>query len=89
MRYNAHLQLAIAKQDKTESLSILSKMLPAMRKEWNLQDCKLYQHAEGNDVTALSSKVANSFCEELSNNAEYAFIRDCTEFRELMAQMSS
>lgn len=88
MRYNAHLQLAIAKKDKTESLSILSKMLPAMRKEWNPQDCKLYRYAEGNDVTSLSGRVANYFCEELRNKAEYEFIRDCTEFKELMTQMS-
>lgn len=89
MRYNAHLQLALDKKDKDESLSILSKMLPAMKKEWKTQDCKLYQYTEGNDVTSLSSKVATSFCEELSNKAEYAFIRDCTEFRELMTKMSN
>lgn len=35
MRYNAHLQLALVKKDKDKSLSVLQKMLPAMRKEWN------------------------------------------------------
>ena len=89
MRYNAHLLLAIDKKSKDESLSILKKMLPAMRKEWTPQDCKLYQCTEDNGVTSLSSKVAASFCEELSNNAEYAFLRDCIEFRELMAKMSN
>ena len=59
-----------------------------MRKEWNPQDCKLYRYAEGNDVTSLSGRVANYFCEELRNKAEYEFIRDCTEFKELMTQMS-
>ena len=55
-----------------------------MKKEWNAQDCKLYQYAEGTDVTSLSSKVANTLCDELRNKDEYAFMRDCPEFKELM-----
>ncbi len=89
MRYNAHLQLAIERKDKDKSLSILSKMLPAMRKEWNPQDCKLYQKVKGTDATSFSSKVANSFCAELESNDEFAFMRGCTEFRELMVQMNN
>ena len=89
MRYNAHLQLALDKKDKDESLSILSKMLPAMRKEWKSQNCKLYRNLDGTEVTALSSKVADSLCEELNSKDEFAFMRDCTEFRELMTQMNS
>ena len=84
MRYNAHFLLAIEKKNKTESLSILSKMLPAMRAEWKPQDCKLYQHTTGNGSTSLLGKIADSLCEELSTGEEYAFLRDCTEFRELM-----
>lgn len=38
MRYNAHLQLAIEQKDKDKSLSILQKMLPAMREEWEPQN---------------------------------------------------
>lgn len=87
MCYNAHLQLALDKKDKGESLSILSKMLPAMRKEWKSQDCKLYRNLDGTEVIALSSKVADSLCEELNSKDEFAFMRDCTDFRELMAQM--
>lgn len=87
MCYNAHLQLALDKKDKDGSLSILSKMLPAMRKEWKSQDCKLYRNLDGTEVTALSSKVADSLCEELNSKDEFAFMRDCADFRELMAQM--
>ena len=32
MCYNAHLQLALVKKDKDESLLILQKMLPSMKK---------------------------------------------------------
>lgn len=87
-RYNAHLQLAIERKDKNKSLSLLSKMLPAMKKEWTPQDSILYRNAEGADMTALSSKVVVSFCEELNSREEFAFMRDCTEFKELMTQMS-
>ncbi|MDO4280142.1 MAG: helix-turn-helix transcriptional regulator [Peptococcaceae bacterium] len=86
-QYNAHLQLAIERKDKDTCISILSKMLPAMRKKWNSQDCKLYQNAEGTEVTALSSKVVDSLCEELNSKDEFAFIRDCADFKKLMAQM--
>ena len=80
---------AFAYKMKDESLSILSKMLPAMRKEWKSQNCKLYRNLDGTEVTALSSKVADSLCEELNSKDEFAFMRDCTEFRELMTQMNS
>lgn len=70
------------------SIVLLSKMLPAMKKEWTPQDSILYRNAEGADMTALSSKVVVSFCEELNSREEFAFMRDCTEFKELMTQMS-
>lgn len=89
MRYNAHLQLAIEKKNKDESLSILKKMLPAMKKEWNPQDCQLYRNAKNSGSTHLSSRLADTLCDELASKEEYAFIRDCVEFGELMAQMSS
>lgn len=89
MRYNAHFQLAIEKKSKDESLSILKKMLPAMKKEWNPQDCQLYRNAKASGSTFFSSRLANRLCDELTSKEEYTFIRDSVEFRELMAQMSS
>lgn len=89
MRYNAHLLLAIEKKNKDESLSILKKMLPAMKKEWNPQDCQLYCNANNSESTFFSSRLADTLCDELANKEEYAFVRDCVEFKELMAQMSS
>ena len=58
-----------------------------MRKEWKAQNCKLYCNLDGTEVTALSSKVADSLCEELNRKDEYAFLRDCAEFEELMRKM--
>lgn len=45
-------------------------------------------YLEGADMTALSNRVVVSFCEELSSKEEFAFMRDCTEFKELITQMS-
>lgn len=87
MRYLAHLMLAIEKKDKDKSLSILQKMLPAMKKEWNPQGCQLYRNANSDGSTFLSSKLADIFCDELANEEAYAFVRDCAEFKELMVQM--
>ena len=88
MRYNAHLLLAIDKKNKDECLSILKKMLPAMKKEWNVQDCQLYRNAKDSESTLFSSRLADTLCDELATKEEYAFVRDCAEFRELMAQIT-
>ena len=86
MRYNAHLQLALVKKDKDRCLSILQKMLPAMKKEWNTQNCPLYRHADGSGSTWLSGKLAKTITDELANNEEYTFLRDDSEFEKLIMQ---
>lgn len=88
LRYNAHLQIAIEKQDRDKCLAILKKMLPAMKKEWNPQNSQLYHYANNDgDTTFLSNRIADSLCNELSTKEEYVFIRDCADFEELMAQV--
>lgn len=87
MCYNAHLQLALVKKDKGRSLSILQKMLPAMKKEWNPQDYRLYRNANVRGSTFFSSKLAKTITDELADNEEYAFLRDGSEFEELIAQL--
>ena len=84
MRYNAHLLLAIEQKDKDKSLSILQKMLPAMREEWEPQNCPLYCSKENAGSTIFSSRLLDIFCDELSSKDEYDFLRNSTEFRELM-----
>lgn len=87
MRYNAHLEVAIEKKDRDRSLSLLTKMLPAMKKEWEARKCPLYCDADTSDTTFLSGKLSETLCEELENREEYSFLRGCTEFQELMAQV--
>lgn len=89
MRYNAHLQLALVKKDKDKSLSVLQKMLPAMNKEWNAQDYQLYRNVNASSSTFFSGKLAKTITDELIDNEEYAFLRGCSEFEELMAQLES
>ena len=89
MRYNAHLQLALVKKDKDESLSILQKMLPSMKKEWKIQHSPLYRNADGNDSTWLSGRLAKTFADEIANNEEYAFLREGSELEELLAQLEA
>lgn len=87
---NAHLQLALVKKDKEKSLSILQKMLPAMKKEWNPQDYQLYRNlyrnANGSGSTFFSSKLAKTITDALASNEEYAFLRDGSDFGESIAQ---
>lgn len=87
MCYNAHLQFALDKKDKSKSLSVLQKMLPAMKKEWNTQDYQLYRNANGSDSTFFSSRLKETITDELVNNKEYAFLREDSEFEELIAQL--
>ena len=89
MCYNAHLQLALVKKDKDESLSILQKMLPSMKKEWKIQSSPLYRNADGSDSTWLSGRLAKTFADEIANNEEYAFLREGSELEELLAQLEA
>lgn len=61
-------------------------MLPAMKKEWNPQDYRLYRNANVIGSTFFS-KLAKTITDELANSEEYAFLRDGSEFKELMAQL--
>lgn len=84
MCFVAHLQLALVKRDKDRSLFFLQKMLPAMKKEWDIQNCSLYCHADSSDFSWLSNKLAESIFDEVANNVDYSFLRDGTEFEKLI-----
>lgn len=88
MSHQAHLLIAIHKQDSARCLSILSKMLPAMKAEWNPQDSRFFRHASGSSATALSSKLLHSIQHDLLHDKEYAFIREDPQFDELIAALA-
>lgn len=87
MCYNAHLQLALVKKDKGSSMSILQKMLPAMKKEWDTRNCPLYRNADGSDSTWLSGRLVKTITDELANKEEYTFLRNGSEFEKLITQL--
>lgn len=88
MGYNAHLQLALEKKDKEESLAILRKMLPAMKKKWNPLHNPLYRYTDVSNSAWFSDRLADIFYDELANNEEYAFIREDAKFEEWMKNNS-
>ena len=87
MRYTAHLQLAIGQKDRDRSICILQKMLPAMKEEWKPQNSPLYRSKENAGYTFFSNRLLDTFCDELSSNEEYDFLRNSTEFMELISQL--
>ena len=58
-----------------------------MKKEWNPQDYQLYRNANVSGSTFFLSKLAKTVTDELANNEEYAFLRDGSEFEEMIAQL--
>ena len=85
MRYNARLQIALDAQDGNACVAILSQMLPAMKEIWDPQAHPLYASADdAGGSTFLSSRLADTFCLELSTHEEYAFLRDRADFNALM-----
>lgn len=89
MRYNAHLLIAIERKDKDKSISVLQKMLPVMKEEWEPQNCPLYYSKENAGATILSNKLLDTFCEELLCKEEYDFLHNSPEFEEMIAQLKS
>lgn len=87
MGYNAHLLLALAKKDKDGCLSVLQKMLPAMKREWNAEDYPLYRKISGSGSVWFSGKLAKTITDELSDNEEYAFLKNRPEFEELLTEI--
>lgn len=84
MYYNAHLQIALSRKNKSETINLLKKMLPAMKKNWNAQDYQLYQYADSSDYNILLNNLVSAICNDLINDEGYAFLHDDMEFKRLM-----
>lgn len=87
LSYNAHLGIALEKQDTEQCISILKQMLPAMREPWEPKDSRLYQYADGNGSVFLSAKLADTIQIDLMQNQSYAFLRDHAEFDDLISEV--
>lgn len=80
----APLQVALAKKDSGKTLSILRHMLGTMLTPWEMEKSPLYDH-----ITAKQNepkKMLPAILFELESGPEYAFVRECDEFQELITQ---
>lgn len=86
--YTAEFQLAVACQDKAACMQILKKMLPALEKDWNPADKKLYSHIrekEGKERRlAMRKQLLQGIIQELPRDGEMAFLKDEEEFKQLI-----
>lgn len=80
----APLQVALAKKDPGKTLSILQHMLGTMLTPWEMEKSPLYDHitSKQNDP----KKMLPAILFELESGPEYAFVRECDEFQELITQ---
>lgn len=80
----APLQVALAKKNPGKTLSILRHMLGTMLTPWEMEKSPLYDHiaAKQNDP----KKMLPAILFELESGPEYAFLRECGEFQELITQ---
>lgn len=85
--YTAQMQLAIARQDSAKCLSVLAKMLPAMKENWKLEDSPLYRNLDGNNNTLFSKKMLDVARNDLMNGEEFAFVRENAEFDRLLSSI--
>lgn len=84
--YVASFQLAVARQDAAQCVSILKKMLPALQNRWAVSSSPLYRHIkekEGSEV--LQEKLLNRVLTALQTDEEFVFLRGDPEFEELLA----
>ncbi|NBH82950.1 XRE family transcriptional regulator [bacterium C-53] len=84
--YSARLELAFIRQDKEECLSVLGKMLPAMKEAWDLKDCPLYRNIHKNVSANFSTQLARTILKDLKEKEEFAFLRQDRKFEELLKE---
>ena len=85
--YLAPMQLAVSKQDVSEAITVIGKMLEAAVTAWDFYACPLYLHQsrkEGSENFAYT--FLPSLLLDLENNPEYSFLQESPEFRELIAE---
>lgn len=83
IHFTAKFQLSVVEQKKEDCLSILRKMLPAMKEEWNPQDSPLYRRLGERQIGTLNRRLSDLIRTEMKDGEEFAFIRDSEEYRKL------
>ena len=85
--YIAKLQLAVIKQDKTECLTALTSILPAMKEEWKPQDCPLYRHLHGSETNIFSKRLLDMMKDEMESGNDFSFLSDHPAYQQLLEEI--
>ena len=80
----APLQVAIAKEDMKESLSLLKSLLSSAIEPWNIQSSPLYHCFPAKDTGEYGKKILLPLLTELENSPQYAFLQSNVEFQKLI-----
>lgn len=93
--YNAYanyFQLYSAQKDADQCVKVLTKMLPALEKPWDISTSRLYTHLIAKNITLEGhKKMSNSVLNMLKTNSdgELDFIMDHPDFKALMQKYPS
>ena len=83
----APLQVAIAQENVSDSISLLKSMLSATLTPWEMKDSVLYHHMviKGNQED-ISSRLLPALLLELESDPKYAFLHASPAFQQMIEQ---
>ena len=76
-------QLAAARKDAKQCITLLKKMLPLLEKPWKLSSSPLYHHIEGRESTVIPEQMRERLLEAIRTYEEFEFLRKEPEYEEL------
>lgn len=81
------LEVALDEQNETESIALIKQLLSAILEPWNMSDSPLYRYIAAPDKASgtVSGQIFPLLLEELKRDSRYDFLRENTEFQEMLA----
>lgn len=83
LAYAVPFQLAAARKDAKQCITLLKKMLPLLEKPWKLSSSPLYHHIEGRESTVIPEQMRERLLEAIRTYDEFEFLRKEPEYEEL------
>ena len=83
LAYAVPFQLAAARKDAKQCITLLKKMLPLLEKPWKLSSSPLYHHIEGWESTVIPEQMRERLLEAIRTYEEFEFLRKEPEYEEL------
>lgn len=83
--YLAPMQLAVSKRDVNESIKLISAMLDAVVKPWNISSSPLYCHQPHKETSKdMRQTFLSPLLSDLESNPEYDFLHKNPKFQQLI-----